>query len=76
MAASRLEQLLKNNPEERLVLPAKYNLYKIYQIIAPAKADQMKAQILNEYPTSRYAEIIRNPSVEPATTIDSAAIKY
>ena len=62
LAASRLEQLLKNNPEERLVLPAKYNLYKIYQIIAPAKAEQMKAQILSEYPTSRYAEIIRNPS--------------
>lgn len=62
LAASRLEQLLKNNPEERLVLPAKYNLYKIYQIIALAKAEQMKAQILSEYPTSRYAEIIRNPS--------------
>jgi tetratricopeptide (TPR) repeat protein len=62
LAASRLEQSLKNNPEERLVLPAKYNLYKIYQIIAPAKAEQMKAQILSEYPTSRYAEIIRNPS--------------
>jgi len=64
LAAARFEQLLKNNPEERLVLPAKYNLYKIHQIIAPAKAEQMKAQILNEYPTSRYAEIIRNPSVE------------
>ena len=64
LAAARFEQLLKNNPEERLVLPAKYNLYKIYQIIAPAKAEQMKAQILNEYPTSSYAEIIRNPSVE------------
>ncbi len=62
LAASRLEQLLKNNPEERLVLPAKYNLYKIYQIIAPGKAEQMRAQILSEYPTSRYAEIIRNPS--------------
>ena len=64
LAAARFEQLLKNNPEERLVLPAKYNLYKIYQIIAPSKAEQIKAQILNEYPTSRYAEIIRNPSVE------------
>jgi tetratricopeptide (TPR) repeat protein len=64
LAAARLEQLLKNNPEERLVLPAKYNLYKIYQLIAPAKAELMKAQILSEYPNSRYAEIIRNPSVE------------
>lgn len=64
LAASRLEQLLKNNPEERLVLPAKYNLYKIYQIIAPAKAEQLKQQIIAEYPNSRYAEIIKNPSIE------------
>ena len=63
-AAARLEQLLKNNPEERLILPAKYNLFKIYQIIAPAKAELMKQQILSEYPTSRYAEIVKNPSVE------------
>jgi len=64
LAAARLEQLLKNNPEERLILPAKYNLFKIYQIIAPAKAELMKQQILSEYPTSRYAEIVKNPSVE------------
>lgn len=64
LAASRLEQLLKNNPEERLVLPAKYNLYKIYQIINPAKAEQLKQQIIAEYPNSRYAEIIKNPSIE------------
>ncbi len=64
LAAARLEQLLKNNPEERLILPAKYNLFKIYQVIAPAKAELMRQQILSEYPTSRYAEIIKNPSVE------------
>ena len=64
LAAARFEQLLKNNPEERLVLPAKYNLYKIYQIIAPAKAEQLKQQIIAEYPNSRYAEIIKNPSIE------------
>ena len=64
LAAARFEQLLKNNPEERLVLPAKYNLYKIYQIINPAKAEQLKQQIIAEYPNSRYAEIIKNPSIE------------
>jgi len=64
LAATRFEQLLKNNPEERLVLPAKYNLYKIYQIIAPAKAEQLKQQIIAEYPNSRYAEIIKNPRIE------------
>jgi tetratricopeptide (TPR) repeat protein len=64
LAATRFEQLLKNNPEERLVLPAKYNLYKIYQIINPAKAEQLKQQIIAEYPNSRYAEIIKNPNIE------------
>ncbi len=63
-AADKLEKLLVNNPEERLILPAKYNLYKIYQIIDPAKAEIYKQQVLTEYPDTRYAEIIRNPSSE------------
>ncbi len=33
LAASQLEKLLVSRPEERLVLPAKYNLYKIYEIV-------------------------------------------
>ncbi|KGO85772.1 gliding motility protein [Flavobacterium rivuli WB 3.3-2 = DSM 21788] len=61
-AADKLEKLLVNNPEERLVLPAKYNLFKIYEIIDPAKANAYKQQILTGYPDSRYAEIIRNPT--------------
>lgn len=64
LAASRLEQLLKNKPEERLVLPAMYNLYKIYQQISPVKAADMKQQILAKYPESRYAQILTNPEVE------------
>jgi len=76
LAASRLEQLLKNNPEERLILPAKYNLYKIYQIISPAKAELMKQQILSEYPTSRYAEIIKNPTVEITDETNPDAVYY
>lgn len=63
LAASRLEQLLKNKPEERLVLPAMYNLYKIYQQISPSKAAEMKQQILSQYPDSRYAQILNNPEV-------------
>ncbi|MQP25091.1 gliding motility protein [Flavobacterium sp. LMO8] len=64
LAASRLEQLLKNKPEERLVLPAMYNLCKIYQQISPSKAAEMKQQILAQYPDSRYAQILNNPEVE------------
>lgn len=62
LAASRLETLLQNNPEERLVLPAKYNLYKIYEIIDPAKAQHFKNDIIGNYPESRYAQILLNPS--------------
>lgn len=64
LAASRLEQLLLNNPEERLVLPSLYNLFKIYQLIAPEKAARLKQQILSQYPESRYAQIINNPKIE------------
>lgn len=76
LAALRLEQLLKNNPEERLILPAKYNLFKIYQIISPAKAEIMKQQILAEYPNSRYAEIVRNPSVAIEDDTNPEAVYY
>lgn len=64
LAASRLEQLLKNNPEERLILPAKYNLFKIYEVLNSSKAAEYKNQIITEYPESRYAQIVQNPSVE------------
>jgi hypothetical protein len=61
-AANKLEVLLTNNPEERLILPSLYNLYKIYEITDPAKANVYKQRILTNYSDSRYAEIIRNPT--------------
>ena len=64
LAASRLGQLLKNNPEERLILPAKYNLFKIYEALKSNKAEVYKNQIITEYPDSRYAQIVQNPSIE------------
>ena len=73
LAADKLETLLKNNPEERLVLPSKYNLYKIYQIIDPAKAENYKQQILSQYPESRYAEIIKNPTSDAAKNLSPEA---
>ncbi|WP_298397620.1 gliding motility protein [Flavobacterium sp.] len=59
-AAEKLETLLQNKPEERLILPSMYNLYKIYQIIDPSKALAMKSKITALYPDSRYAQIINN----------------
>ena len=60
LAANKLEKLLVNNPEERLILPSMYNLYKIYEIIDKNKAAEMKARIIAQYPDSRYAQIISN----------------
>ena len=60
LASDKLEQLLKNNPEEKLVLPTMYNLYKIYQITNPAKAERVKSDITGNYPTSRYTQILNN----------------
>ena len=67
-AADKLETLLANNPEERLVLPAMYNLYKIYEIIDKDKALAMKSKIVSQFPDSRYAQIITNPNDSNQTT--------
>lgn len=62
LAAEKLELLLRSDPEERLVLPAKYNLYKIYSEIGnKAKSQSIRNDILFQNPDSRYAAIIRNP---------------
>ncbi len=61
-AADKLEKLLDNKPEERLVLPSMYNLFKIYEIIDKDKAATMKSKIISQYPDSRYAQILSNPS--------------
>ncbi|UOK43185.1 MULTISPECIES: gliding motility protein [Flavobacterium] len=74
LAASRLETLLTKNPEERLVLPAKYNLYKIYEIINPSKAEAMKNDIIANYPSSHYAQILSNSAVGQIT--DTPEVAY
>ncbi|WP_458628184.1 type IX secretion system periplasmic lipoprotein PorW/SprE [Winogradskyella sp. PC D3.3] len=65
LAKTKLETLLENNPEDRLILPSKYNLYRIYlELGLNRKAEAMKAAIINDYPESRYAEILLNPQSE------------
>jgi hypothetical protein len=76
LAANKLETLLKNNPEERLVLPAMYNLYKIYEIIDKDKALAMKDKIIAQYPDSRYAQILKNPDASAIAAGDSPQVAY
>lgn len=77
LAAQRLEKLLTFNPEVRLVVPAEYNLYKIYEELGqPEKAAFYKNDILNNHADTRYAEILRNPSSQLPTDESSPEYKY
>ena len=76
LAADKLEKLLQNNPEERLILPSMYNLFKIYEIINPSKAIAMKQQILAKYPDSRYAQIISNDGLNAEQLSQTPEAKY
>ena len=61
---NKLEFLLSQDLEKRLILPVKYNLYKAY--IANnniAQANKIKVDIINKNPNSQYAKILENPGV-------------
>lgn len=76
LAQGRLEKLLENNPEERLVLPAMYNLYKIYEITNKDKAVVMKNEIIAQYPDSRYATILKSSPSDLAKANDTPDAAY
>ena len=65
LAKSKFETVLNSNPEERLILPSKYNLYKIYtQLGDTSEASIAKNDIISNFPNSRYATILKNPELE------------
>lgn len=77
LAANRLEKLLTFQPEERLLVPAKYHLYKIYGLLENTSEEQRYSNdIVTNHPDSRYAEIIRNPEAILATDESSPEYKY
>ncbi len=77
LAANRLEKLLTYNPEARLVVPAKYNLVKIYEILEnPSESDKYRNDILTNHGETRYAEILRNPNSQLPTDESSPEFKY
>ncbi len=76
LAAGKLERVLSSNPEERLILPSKYNLYKIYEESDSPLAVEMKQNIISNHPDTRYAEILLNPQAVLADSNDSPDKKY
>ncbi|WP_435135517.1 tetratricopeptide repeat protein [Formosa sp. A9] len=74
---TKLNTLLSNNPEERLIVPAKYNLYKDYELLGQTgEANIVKNDIITNYPESRYAEILRNPDAAVAADLNSPEAVY
>jgi TolA-binding protein len=61
IAVTDFELFLDNDPVENLVLPAKYHLYESYAEIDPQQSNKYREEIVNDYPDSRYAQIIENP---------------
>ncbi|WP_247656544.1 hypothetical protein [Maribacter sp. MMG018] len=76
LAAEKLESVLASDPEERLVLPSKYNLYKIYEEENSPLMATMKADIIANHKDSRYAEILLNPQAVLADSSDSPEKRY
>jgi hypothetical protein len=76
LAAAKLERVLASNPEERLILPSKYNLYKIYEESGSPLAQNMRQDIINNHPDTRYAEILLNPQAVLAGNTDSPDARY
>ncbi len=77
LAVNRLETLISYEPEERLIVPAKYHLYKTYELLGNnSKVEQYKNDIVINHPDSRYAEIINNPNAILAADESSPEFKY
>lgn len=76
LAAGKLESVLRSDPEERLVIPTKYNLYKIYEETQSPLAVEMRYDIIHNHPESRYAEILINPQAVLTGGTDSPDAKY
>ena len=62
LAIKRFSNLLKNDPQDELILPTMYNLYLANRKIKQSeRAEFWKNKIINKYPDSQYAEILLNP---------------
>ena len=77
LSKDKLKVVLNNKPEERLVLPTKYNLYQTYVLLDETNAaEQIKQDIITNNPDSRYAAILLNPKSEMSKDENSPESTY
>jgi tetratricopeptide (TPR) repeat protein len=79
LAIQRLERVAKLKPRTELVLPINWHLYQVYKNLGEIeKANFFKNVILNEYPNTVFAQIIRNPEkkIEEDTKLNEVETTY
>ncbi len=77
LAENKFTTLLSFSPDEKLILPATYNLYKIYETLEEKEqAEAVKQEIITTYPNSRYATILSNPEAVSEKDESSPESKY
>ncbi len=76
-ATDKFELLLANNPNEKYIMSAKYNLYKIYQSVGNfIREEKLRKDILENHPDSRYAAIVKDPFKKISANVDSDEARY
>lgn len=62
-SAKAFEELNSKYPNNKYELSSYYQLYLVYQKLGnTAKSNEYKNKILNQYPNSEYAQLIKNPN--------------
>jgi len=77
-SASTFETMMTRFPDNKYMLQSYYHLYRIFLAMDDSlKRDYYKNILLNQYPESEYAALIRNPEKANATTAgDSLLHKF
>ncbi len=76
-SAESFETMLKRFPDNKYALQTYYNLYRIYLAVDDSvKRDYYKNILLNQYPESEYAALIRNPDKSSVRLLSDSALNH
>ena len=76
LAVERLERVASLTPDEKLILPINWHLYKIYSLLGKEiKSTKHKNFILTKYPNTTFAQIIKNPEKPLVESISTNKIE-
>ena len=77
LSKDKLKALLASNPEEKYIVPAKYNLYRDYEALGEnSEAEIVKNDIISNYPETRYAQILKNPELASSDDLETPENVY